>query len=63
MAGAVSWVIVRLFVPPVPPGRNSLTVPSTSERVADAVTVGAVRVKTKMPSEVDALRSAAGSWK
>jgi hypothetical protein len=44
-------VVVRLSVPPLPPARNSWTVPLTAT-ASPTLTVGAEEVKTKMASEV-----------
>ncbi len=53
-------VVVRLSLPPVPPGRNSVAEPSTVT-ASPTVTVGAVRVKTRMPSLVARSPSPTGS--
>jgi hypothetical protein len=57
--GEISSVVVRLFTPSLPPGRNSLTVPVTWTE-APTVTVGAESVKTRMPSEVASTASGVG---
>ena len=54
------WVIVKLF-PPAPPGRNSLTVPSTSTWSPTAGFVPLAPRKTKMPSLVASSPSGSGS--
>lgn len=53
-------VVVRLSLPPVPPGRNSVAEPSTVT-ASPTVTVGGVRVKTRMPSLVARSPSPTGS--
>ena len=59
--GEVSSVVVRL-VEPLPPGRNSLTVPLTVT-AWPMMTLGADEVKTKTPSEVLSSPSGLGSCK
>ncbi|MCP9970933.1 hypothetical protein LUX57_42030 [Actinomadura madurae] len=61
MAVAVASISVRVSPPDVPPpGRNSLTLPSTRTE-SPTRALGAVRVKTKTPSDVAWLRSGCGS--
>ncbi len=57
----VSSVVARLLVPPLPPGRNSVTVPATVT-ASPALTVGGVWVKTNRPSLVAGSASGSGSW-
>ena len=59
--GEVSSVVVRLVEPPVPPGRNSETVPVTVT-ASPTCTVGAEEVKTNRPSLVRGSASGGGSW-
>ena len=61
IAGDVSSVVVR-FVDAAPPGRNSVTVPTTCTSSPTA-TVGATFVKTKIASEVATFASDTGSWR
>ncbi len=61
IVGLVSSVVVRLSVPPEPPGRNSATVPLTVT-ASPTFTVGAELVKTNRPSLVAGSASGCGSW-
>src|SRR5262245_31217854 len=58
--GEVISVVVRLVRPSSPPGRNSNTRPDTDTR-SPTDTVGALLVKTKMPSEVASFASGSQS--
>lgn len=58
--GETISVVVRLSRPPLPPGRKSVTEPSTL-KASPTATVGEVRVKTKIPSLVARSASATGS--
>ena len=58
-------VVISVVVRPgavAPPPRNSETVPETDTESPTAIPVGAVPVKTRMPSLVASLASGDGSW-